>query len=195
MSPASCLVVLGLMLGLGSDALNFKVEVSDDHLEPAAADLAGLQSFFNQISNLDEPTNGDCNCIKLTCSCCTDISIHQLHFKEKVCVELTYLPSEIGAHIAIKLDNTVLFQATFSLKNPKPLCFDIKKVSACLNIHNLDFSNHQISGCVQLELKFSFLKKSFELGCFHIPLADDQIEAGFASVIKEIAEMYYVENV
>ena len=55
-----------------------------------------------------------CKCIDFDCGCCVDIHIEEIKLHEVSCVNLTYLPKEIGIRVSLVIGSFVVFNITVS---------------------------------------------------------------------------------
>lgn len=126
---------------------------------------------------VEEPEGGSCSCDKksLVCKCCVNVHIPENGKDFTVCVELKYVPEEVGVAVVVTLDGVVIFVKTVSARDPPPFCFGVphfkKEASVCLQLYDLAFSPSKFSGCARVLIRLAHMyTKKFNLGCFKMPL-------------------------
>ncbi|XP_055945522.1 uncharacterized protein LOC129976137 isoform X2 [Argiope bruennichi] len=97
----------------------------------------------------------------------------EIRLKSSGCIEVGYLPKDIGLTISFTFDGKTLLNKTVSVKNPPPLCIMIpflkKYGHICLEFYNVDFSSTHYAACAKIDVAiWPFCALPFELGCFHI---------------------------
>uniref|UniRef100_A0A9J2P0P4 DUF4773 domain-containing protein n=1 Tax=Ascaris lumbricoides TaxID=6252 RepID=A0A9J2P0P4_ASCLU len=115
-----------------------------------------------------------CSCSANGCACCAFLSIEKIHLHDDVCVNLTYIPKDIGVRISFSINNHVVFSEELSVRNPPPICFEVpylrEYASLCIRLINMDFQKRYLTGCVELEAELYHVRIiRVNLGCFNIP--------------------------
>ncbi|XP_002732721.1 uncharacterized protein LOC100368219 [Saccoglossus kowalevskii] len=129
------------------------------------------------ISNNDLESTG-CDCNSTSCGCCADLIVEKIELNTSVCMNISYLPEEIGFSFIISLGGDVVYNETISVKNPPPICFGVPYMkqyfSLCLEFYNMDYSTTSLSGCAKIEaMLYAAVVESVDLGCFKIPPGKD----------------------
>ncbi|XP_077989056.1 uncharacterized protein LOC144443451 [Glandiceps talaboti] len=128
-----------------------------------------------------------CECNSTSCGCCADLVIEKIELNTTVCVNVSYLPEELGFSFTLSLGGEVIYNETVSVKNPPPICFGVpyleKYFGICIHFYDMEYSTSKLSGCIKLEARlYDVVVESIELGCFTIPPSD----AGFVMKINKI---------
>lgn len=161
------------------------VKVSDvDHVHHELKPLPFEQGVLSKGKH--------CVCVKYDCGCCIRFTWEEAKLvNTTACVNVSYLPDQYGFALVLTVNHVVLYNKTVSAKNPPPLCFDVpyleKELSLCIDFYNLEYSKQYINGCVKIQAKIALLKvKTFDLGCFHIPLYSIAAQLTAAEVVESI---------
>lgn len=140
----------------------------------AAAALAAPVEHAVPGSELQEAGGSDgCNCRGHQCDCCVFVDISAIHFKEEICVNMTYIPSTLTASLTVEVNHKVVYNRTVSLLNPD-VCFKVPllpTVDICVDFYNVSVTPKEVSGCAKLV--FKVLSKTIaevKLGCFRFPV-------------------------
>ncbi|KAI0229528.1 hypothetical protein LSAT2_020060 [Lamellibrachia satsuma] len=122
-----------------------------------------------------------CSCVEAsyTCSCCIYMDVPQVGLNATACLDVRYIPKDVGVALDFTLNGDVIFSEEVSARNPPPLCFGIpgleKEARLCLKLYNLDISSSAFSGCTSVVVHLArIIVETFDLGCFNIPI--DEIE-------------------
>ncbi|KAI0241202.1 hypothetical protein LSAT2_033062 [Lamellibrachia satsuma] len=128
---------------------------------------------------MKELERGTCSCNKTLdiCGCCVNINFPENNKEVTVCVELKYVPEEVGIAVVVTVDGWVVFVKTISARNPPPICFGVphfeKEASVCLELYDLNISSSIFSGCARVLVRLDHMfAKKFNLGCFKLPVND-----------------------
>eukprot|EP01121_Diplochlamys_sp_Union-15-3_P006092 TRINITY_DN1656_c0_g1_i2.p1 TRINITY_DN1656_c0_g1~~TRINITY_DN1656_c0_g1_i2.p1 ORF type:complete len:149 (-),score=11.31 TRINITY_DN1656_c0_g1_i2:28-474(-) len=128
--------------------------------------ILGLNSILAQESG--------CFCKADTCGCCEHIVLKVLGINDSVCLDITYIPSEVGLSLTLWLDKLVLLNETVSLEDPD-ICLPIPVIDnladVCVKFYNMNITETQVKGCVELEFTLIDVDVGdFPLGCFDIDI-------------------------
>ena len=109
-----------------------------------------------------------CTNKKNVISCCLDvdeeISIFELDLD--FCADLTIDWKKGGVELDLMVNDTVLFDTSFSLNHAPEICGEIYGIEICAALSNLEFDNWNFSGCLDLELIKDDVKKDITIGCW-----------------------------
>ncbi|XP_062606156.1 uncharacterized protein LOC134267963 [Saccostrea cucullata] len=138
---------------------------------------------------IHDSVKGSCKCSGTTCGCCQTVSV--LHERKEVCIKVKYLKKNIGVLLTVTWGGKVVYSKEVSVKNPPPVCLKVpflgKVGKLCIQLYNLHAGGDGLSGCSRITLKIAFVKViKLDLGCFKIPVADDEIEFEGAPWKKEL---------
>jgi hypothetical protein len=120
---------------------------------------------------------------KTICACCDHLDIPRFRLNETGCIELIYLPEELGASLILEINNYVLVNKTVSARNPPPLCYNVPDLDniaqLCVQVYDLDLANKVLTGCARVlaEIEGHDIFK-LKIGCFKLPMlaAQEQLE-------------------
>ena len=108
------------------------------------------------------------------CGCCIDIDFPGFKFTDPTCVNVTYLPEQIGIAFTVTIDGIAVYSKTISVENPPPLCFGVPflsdYVSVCIDFYDLGYIQQKLHGCIKIQINALVISKDFKIGCFDIPL-------------------------
>lgn len=113
------------------------------------------------------------------------------------CLELIYLPQDLGISLIFEVDNIILLNKTvsgktltntlitvtfesleigWSARNPPPVCETVPRVEiakVCVQLYDLDYQNKIISGCARVIGKIEgFVIFKMKIGCFRLRMED-----------------------
>ncbi|XP_042894875.2 uncharacterized protein [Parasteatoda tepidariorum] len=121
--------------------------------------------------HLDENRDG-CQCWANTCGCCLRIVAPKIGLNDTACVNLTYLPQDLGISFTVTIDKLTIYNKTISAKNPPPICFAVptfKQAVLCLRFYDLDVTRTKLHGCLMIEaILYHILVGEFKIGCFNL---------------------------
>ncbi|GFS23787.1 hypothetical protein ElyMa_005141500 [Elysia marginata] len=126
------------------------------------------------IKDLELKGNSLCACEKYDCGCCVHMQSKKISLNETGCVNVSYLPSEIGFEFKVTLNGKIIIDDKVSVSNPPPFCMAVpylhQLASVCAEFRDLKFQDRQFSGCSSLIVKLAGVTvENFDLGCFHFP--------------------------
>jgi len=97
-------------------------------------------------SNKTSNKTSHCTCVHYDCGCCEDVQLNSIHLDDRVCVNITYLPEEIGLGLSISVGNHTVELDVVSAENPPPICEEMPHLSAyaslCIRFYNLSFHHN-----------------------------------------------------
>lgn len=123
----------------------------------------------NELESRGEIRAESCKCAHLTCGCCASVSILGKHYSS--CLNLRFIPKEIGLDVKFTFNDHTVFEKIISANHPPELCFPVVVANACFELYNLGITNG-ISGCAKVTFSALFIHLPLELGCFKIQLSD-----------------------
>ncbi|XP_048590540.1 uncharacterized protein LOC125573800 [Nematostella vectensis] len=117
-----------------------------------------------------EGTGCACNQSSEDCGCCAHIKFDKFDIDDDVCVNVTYLPSQIGLDFTLTWNGKALVNKTISAVNPPPICVGIPHVDllkACVKFSNISYNKDHFGGCISVGLEALGFEKDFPLGCIY----------------------------
>ncbi|GBM38356.1 hypothetical protein AVEN_75992-1 [Araneus ventricosus] len=115
----------------------------------------------------------NCTCAGGTyCSCCGHIKINKFKIDENGCIEVKYLPKEIGLNLTFTLNDKVVYNTSFSVGKLEPSCFkhSVKSLGdMCIQLNSGGGSIKDVlTYCVNLQPKIGkSLIKNMKIGCIN----------------------------
>ncbi|VDM38289.1 unnamed protein product [Toxocara canis] len=140
-----------------TDSFRLMVKVSKEHEITKGRSVKSCLISDQSTSPLralrDKPVM--CECSLNTCACCAFLAVDKIRLHNDVCVNLTYLPEDIGIKLSLSIDNRVVFSDELSVRNPPPM----------------DFRKQHLIGCVELDVELYHVRITrANLGCFNLPV-------------------------
>eukprot|EP01092_Planopodium_desertum_P016849 TRINITY_DN958_c0_g1_i1.p1 TRINITY_DN958_c0_g1~~TRINITY_DN958_c0_g1_i1.p1 ORF type:complete len:156 (+),score=29.69 TRINITY_DN958_c0_g1_i1:15-482(+) len=120
---------------------------------------------------------GACVCVGDDCGCCALIDITDpVKIDDEACVNITYVPADIGLDLTLTLGPYVLFNDSVSLEDPD-ICAAIpyldELASLCLKFYNMNVTDKHVTGCVEVEVVLVEIDVAdFQLGCFSFDIPE-----------------------
>ncbi|KDR09871.1 hypothetical protein L798_15567 [Zootermopsis nevadensis] len=98
-----------------------------------------------------------CSCGGDNCGCCATLSVPPLYFNQQGCVQLTYVPAELGVDLDVLLNGNNLYHTSLSARNPPPFCVGtgVPLLNLCIRLYNIRVQNNNVHVCINLELQFA----------------------------------------
>ncbi|KAK3774436.1 hypothetical protein RRG08_028622 [Elysia crispata] len=133
-----------------------------------------MRHRLQKVEDLRYKENSLCACKGYSCGCCIHMESKRISLNETGCVNVSYLPSEIGFDFKLTLNGKIIIEDKLSVSNPPPICVAVpqlhKLASVCVIFRDLSFKGRQFSGCALISVKVADVTvEKFDLGCFHIP--------------------------
>ncbi|KHN77208.1 hypothetical protein Tcan_15469 [Toxocara canis] len=160
-----------------TDSFRLMVKVSKEHEITKGRSVKSCLISDQSTSPLralrDKPVM--CECSLNTCACCAFLAVDKIRLHNDVCVNLTYLPEDIGIKLSLSIDNRVVFSDELSVRNPPPVCFGVpylrEYASLCIRLMHMDFRKQHLIGCVELDVELYHVRITrANLGCFNLPV-------------------------
>ncbi|XP_014467432.1 PREDICTED: uncharacterized protein LOC106740678 [Dinoponera quadriceps] len=97
-----------------------------------------------------------CNCLGLTCACCTGINLTAINFNRRTCTNFTYDPDEFSIKVAIMMNEREVFAYSLSAKNPPPLCVPFSYlpiINFCVRFFDIYTPGSNLHACIDFETR------------------------------------------
>ncbi|XP_069688532.1 uncharacterized protein [Periplaneta americana] len=98
-----------------------------------------------------------CTCGSSNCGCCATLSVPPLSFNQRGCVQLTYVPEDVGVDVDVLLNGNNLYHTSLSARNPPPFCVGtgVPLLNLCVRLYDIRVQNRNVRVCVNMELQFA----------------------------------------
>ncbi|XP_022328591.2 uncharacterized protein LOC111127620 [Crassostrea virginica] len=139
----------------------------------SSSSVPSIRVFDVKPQNVEVEPNG-CSCVGYNCGCCQHLEVDRIKLNDTVCINVTYLDQDYGMELTLSVDGHVYINASFSARNPPPLCAALpwlKDVaSLCVQFYNLNVTSSSFSGCLRVVAKLKYVTvEKINIGCFKIP--------------------------
>ncbi|KAJ9588609.1 hypothetical protein L9F63_028089, partial [Diploptera punctata] len=73
------------------------------------------------------------------------------------CIQLTYVPEDLGVRLDILLNDRSVYQTSLSARNPPPFCVGtgIPLLNVCVRVYDIRVQRQSVRACANLELQFA----------------------------------------
>ncbi|XP_060561762.1 uncharacterized protein LOC132721472 [Ruditapes philippinarum] len=127
-----------------------------------------------------------CHCRHYSCKCClhhtfkVNLIFHKVKFRLHACLQVAYLRRYHGFEITFTMNGRRLLHKEYSLRHPPSLCYGVpglrRFAKICLQLYNINLSRKRICARLTgvLDLKFKKFRVHLKLGCFRIPIMDEE---------------------
>ena len=141
--------------------------------------MKALVEILNEHGNYDldvlNVSNSGCVCSKNTCGCCEYVKMTKIHLDDFACINVTYVPNDMGINLTLSIDNHIYYSEEISVRNPPPICWGVPHLreyaSLCIKIYDVDISKTNISACCEIEATLYHVRvERQKIGCFNIPI-------------------------
>uniref|UniRef100_A0A915Q4Q6 DUF4773 domain-containing protein n=1 Tax=Setaria digitata TaxID=48799 RepID=A0A915Q4Q6_9BILA len=132
----------------------------------------GLSSYHTDNNTMNATT---CQCIPKNCACCMMLNIGKIALNGFGCVNITYIPEDIGIRLSFSINGYTYISRELSLRNPPPYCLSmpfLKEYAAiCLRLRNIKIHKTSLTGCLELDAELYHIHvATVHFGCFNIPI-------------------------
>ncbi|GFO18387.1 hypothetical protein PoB_004489200 [Plakobranchus ocellatus] len=115
-----------------------------------------------------------CICDGNQCGCCVHLTVARIGLDSVGCVNVTYLPYDMGFDFLMSVDGKTLLSSKVAVRSPPPICVGIPYLhhlaSVCAKFQDLKRKDEKLSGCASIMVRFALAVLSeHDLGCFELP--------------------------
>ncbi|CAD5208779.1 unnamed protein product [Bursaphelenchus xylophilus] len=116
-----------------------------------------------------------CHCEGKDCGCCRHLTVRKIHLDDDVCLNMTYIPQDLGVRVSMSVDGRVYYNKEISVTESLPICFAVPHLreyaSLCIKMYNFEEHDKHVSFCTELEARLYHLKIARKkIGCMKVPI-------------------------